>query len=408
MKPTSPKPPGRFGLSLLANHFPALHGVRVLGILSVIQIHITFELGVRGWLRIDSQLYNLSQHTWFGMDLFFFLSGFLIGTILLLPGADGASGTLRFYGRRSFRIIPLYYVVLTLLVFYKQPLDALQKSQLWREYLYLTNYSDVKHVVMVWAWSLCVEEHFYILVPLLMALVKRVPSHRARIATLTALWLSGGLVRLALARTLDPSHPEEGFTNLYIPSHARYDILLAGVLLAYLWHTERARIERLMQKRWVSSLALGVSALVFGCLLFVPGTALAGMWGLLAIGTVTGVGYLVFVTYLITSQGLLTRCLGHRSFLTMATLGYGVYLVHMPLVLLIGMAGFLRFAFLYRLPVTLAVTLAVLLVFAVSLALAYVLHLVVEKPALWARDKLVPPKGAEPATTGGNPGSSSP
>lgn len=383
-----------FRLSLLANHFPALHGARVLGILSVIQIHITFELGVRGWLPINSWVYNLSQHLWFGMDLFFFLSGFLIGTILLLPEAEGTSGTLRFYGRRAFRIIPLYYVVLTALVFYKQPLDALQKSQLWREYLYLTNYSDVKHVVMVWAWSLCVEEHFYFLIPLLLALVKRVPSHRGRITALLLLWLSGGFVRTLVARTIPSARPEEGFVRIYIPSHTRYDILLAGVLLAYLWHTERSRIEASMQKRWIQLASLALSVIVFGSLVLVPGSALGGYWGLLAIGTVTGLGYLNLVTYLITTKGLLVRFLGHRIFLSCATLGYGVYLVHMPLVLAFGLPGFLYIAFARALPPLLAVAFATLLVFGVSLAIAYVLHLVVEKPALIARDKFVAAKGA--------------
>jgi peptidoglycan/LPS O-acetylase OafA/YrhL len=381
-----------FGLSLLANHFPALHGARVLGILSVIQIHVSFELGARGWIRPEyAWLYHLSQRIWFGMDLFFFLSGFLIGTILLLPGSEGLSGVMRFYARRSFRIIPLYYVVLTVLALTK-PLDAMQRAQLWREYAYLTNYSDVAHVVMVWAWSLCVEEHFYLLIPLIIAGVRRLPSHGARIGALTLLWSSGVFVRAWVAAGVPADRPHEGFARIYIPTHTRYDILLAGVLLAYLWHTERPRIEGWMTKAWVRVASLVGTLAVFGALIVVPGNALGGWWGLLAIGTVTGVAYLNLVTYLITTRGLLVRVLGHRAFLVFATLGYGVYLVHMPLVTSLGMASYLQLAFFKQVPVPVAFGLAVLAVFGASLAIGYVLHVLVEKPALLARDKLVPAK----------------
>ncbi|MBM4376983.1 MAG: acyltransferase [Deltaproteobacteria bacterium] len=385
------KPSSPFGLSLLANHFPALHGLRVLGILSVIQIHVSFELGAHRLLPIESWLYQLSQRIWFGMDMFFFLSGFLIGTILLLPDASGAGGTLKFYARRSFRIIPAYYVVLTALALLK-PLDPLQRAQLWREYAYVTNYSDVGHVVMMWAWSLCVEEHFYLLVPLLVALVRRVSSHRARIGALALLWLSGFGARFLVSRYQLPSRPGDGFQLLYIPSHTRYDILLAGVLLAYLWHTERPRIEGLMARVPVRIASVALSALLFGALVVVPGEALHGAWGLLRIGTVTGLAYLNLITYLITTRGVAVKVLGHRSFLVFATLGYGVYLVHMPFVTTVGFVAYLRLAFLYRLPVPFAFALAVLAVFFVSLAFGYLLHLLVEKPALYLRDRLVPAK----------------
>lgn len=388
------KPSSPFGLSLLANHFPALHGARVLAILSVIQIHVSFELGARGWVPVDyAWLYHLSQRIWFGMDLFFFLSGFLIGTILLLPGSEGPSGVLRFYARRSFRIIPLYYVVLTFLAL-TTPLDATQKAQLWREYAYLTNYSDVGHVVMVWAWSLCVEEHFYLLVPLIVAGLKRLPSHRSRIAVLATIWGSGVFARYLAARSVPHDKPSEGFARVYIPSHTRYDILIAGVLLAYLWHHERARIEAWMAKLGVRVGSLVLTVVVFGSLLVVPGDALGGWWGGLAIGTVTGVGYLNLVVYLITTKGPLVRVLGQRAFLMSATLGYGVYLVHMPLVRTLGMSTFVKLRLFNQMSFPASFALSVLLVFGVSLAIGYVLHLLVEKPALFARDKLVPAKAA--------------
>ena len=80
--PDAPKKPGFFALSLLANHFPQLHGVRVLAIVLVVQFHVTFAL-LDGKLPIDPGWGTLSATVFFGMDLFFVLSGFLIGTMIL-------------------------------------------------------------------------------------------------------------------------------------------------------------------------------------------------------------------------------------------------------------------------------------------------------------------------------------
>ena len=112
--------------------------------------------------------------------------------------SDGArrEGVWRFYLRRSFRIVPLYYVVLTGLAL-SHPLTQGQRPNLCREYLYLTNYTDVANGVTVWAWSSCVDQHLYLFIPLLMAIVRWVPGHWGRVSLLVALWASGALVRFA-------------------------------------------------------------------------------------------------------------------------------------------------------------------------------------------------------------------
>jgi peptidoglycan/LPS O-acetylase OafA/YrhL len=380
-----------FRLTPLANHFPALHGARVLAILSVIQLHVTFELGALGALRGHGQFYDVCQRIFFGVDLFFFLSGFLIGTNLLQPGAMDARGIKRFYGRRTLRILPLYYVVLTVLAL-TRTLDPHQKANLWREYAYLTNYTNTYQVVMFWGWTLCVEEHFYVLGPLLMAGLKRLPSHRSRILALASLWFSGFVVRAAIASTFTGKDPREGFQQLYLPTHTRYDTLIAGVLLAYLWHTERERIEAFMAKSWAQLASLALSGILLALLVSLDKSSLGGLWGLISYGTVTGIGYTNLFIYLITTKGLLARVLGHRVFAWFAALGYGVYLTHMPLVLLFGLPVYLRLVFVLKLPVLIALLAAVLTVFALSLVVSYVLHLLVEKPVLFLRDTFLPSK----------------
>lgn len=375
------------GLSLLANQFPALHGLRVLAILTVIQIHLSTELATLNLLPRTSTLYAASQRLWFGMDLFFFLSGFLIGTILLT--AAGSGGILRFYARRGFRIVPLYYVVLTALAAVT-PLDPVQRVQLPREYLYLTNYSDITHSVMFWGWSLCVEEHFYLAVPLLIALLACVRKHWQRIAALTVLWLSGAVARVVIALTHDTLTPSEAFQKLYIPTHARYDILIAGILLAYLLRTEGERIRRAMATTWIRVASAALTIVLFGMLLATPLSRGTPGLGLMVPGTITGLAYLNLFAYLLTRGGTAAEILGSRALLPVATLGYGVYLVHVPVVRLAGLDAYARLVLVAHLPITAAFLTATLVVFAESIAIAYVLHLFIEKPALWLRDRVAP------------------
>jgi len=72
-----------FALDLLDNRHPALHGLRVLAIVSVLQFHVTAIYTQESGILMDRHWSDSSMTIFFGMDLFFFLSGFLIGAILL-------------------------------------------------------------------------------------------------------------------------------------------------------------------------------------------------------------------------------------------------------------------------------------------------------------------------------------
>lgn len=386
-----------FGLTPLANQYPALHGLRVLGILSVIQIHLSFELAVKGLLPAKGGLFTLSQKIWFGMDLFFVLSGFLIGNILLsADGALGARKILRFYARRSFRIVPLYYVVLLGLA-WMRPLDALQRAQLPRELLYLTNYSDVRHVVMFWGWSLCVEEHFYLAVPFLVIALAKLRSHRSRLLFLTVLWASAfGVRALVVHARVVPLDAAGYFRHVYIATHTRYDTLVAGIFLAYVHRHFGEAIVRAFARPWIRRVAALAGATLFFALLFPPPVLATAISSLLALGTITSAAWVIVLLHLLSVDSAASRLLGRPIFLRFATLGYGVYLVHMPLVLAVGIGAFRWLHVELDVPEGVAFLLGVGAVFGVALAIAYALHLVVEKPALRARDALVAPAPQRP------------
>ncbi|MBL8684836.1 MAG: acyltransferase [Myxococcales bacterium] len=380
---------GPWSLSLLSNRFPALHGLRALAILSVLQVHVSVVLNRYHMLPVD-KLFVRSSSVWFGMDLFFVLSGFLIGSMLLSDGAKGWRGIGRFYVRRSFRIIPLYYAVLTALWFIEKP--SVPFVRVLPEYLYIAPYTrvDIGNVVMPYAWSLCVEEHFYLTVPLLVAVLNRLKTHRARIAVLSLLWLSGLFVRHALFWFWKiPWNADTMFRFIYVMTHGRYDTLVAGVLMAYVVHHFGDRLREIFAKGWARWVCYAIAAGLCWSL-FPPHRAIPrSHWNLFAWGTVTSVMYALVVIPLVHApkRALLNRVLGARPWLPIATLGYGVYLVHIPLMdqvvklLAVGL-------FFARWPQWAVWWMSLLLLSLLSWSLAYVLHVLIEKPALWVRDRV--------------------
>jgi peptidoglycan/LPS O-acetylase OafA/YrhL len=189
--------------SLLANHFPPLHGVRVLAILLIVQLHLSLYSAMGG-LNLLGPSWTVSVNTWFGMDMFFVLSGFLIGKILLFSiEKQRKRYVARFYIRRAFRILPLYYVVFGLLVLLLG-LTPFQQENLVHELLYLTNYPFSDEYLMPWSWSLSVEEHFYIAAPLVLILLRFVPWLQAYSSPI---WISTSVRRW-------PAHsPNPGFAS---------------------------------------------------------------------------------------------------------------------------------------------------------------------------------------------------
>jgi peptidoglycan/LPS O-acetylase OafA/YrhL len=134
---------------------------------------------------------------WIGVDVFFVLSGFLIGRILLRQVRNGRVDYRGFYVRRVARIVPAYYLVLTVaaIVLSRLPTFAPLYATLssrdlvaggLKDALFLNNYLRSGPDVMGWAWSLCVEEHFYLVLPVFLSMLFRI-SPRSRLAVVALL-----------------------------------------------------------------------------------------------------------------------------------------------------------------------------------------------------------------------------
>lgn len=380
-----------FGLELLDNRFAALHGLRVLAILSVVQFHVTWIFAGEQNIKIDQELAGWSLTVFFGMDLFFILSGFLIGSILLHSlKTSGSQNLRRFYIRRISRTFPPYYLVLSIIAL-ATPLTAMQAAHLKWEYLYATNFVSLqrKDILMFWGWSLALEEQFYLTVPLLFFALWKLKSDRSRVVLLTSLWLAALVIRLVLFYARRPWTDLALYEALYFRPHTRFDTLVAGLLLAFVYNRWRDPIRAWLEDPFHRAL---VALPSLGCLWLLLRPNLFGddrvqIVHVFAWGSVTSVMYFGPLLMLLLGEGPVVKALSHPVFRRIATLGYGVYLVHIPVCdhVLVPMAKALEAR---HVPMYVIWPISLFVVMALSLAAGYLLHVFVEKPSLALRDRL--------------------
>jgi peptidoglycan/LPS O-acetylase OafA/YrhL len=310
---------------------PALDGLRGIAILLVLMRHSVF--GTETESRLVSKLLSAGQLTWSGVDLFFVLSGFLIGGILL-DARESPRYFKTFYIRRAYRIFPLYFVLTSLFLFRHLPFRLLPGSLgdvsplaiPWAAYATLTQNFWMVHLgwygamAMAVTWSLAVEEQFYLTIPLL---VRKIHPSRLIYVLLGVVALAPGL-RMLLRFTL----PHGDFA-CYVLMPCRADALCLGVLAAMAVRTPRGW-SLLLTKR---PLLYGITAVLFGGLVFMTHVGY-GQFSL----PMTTLGYswlaLFYTCCLLIAvsvpAGPVPKMLRNRWLARLGTLAYCSYLVHMP------------------------------------------------------------------------------
>ena len=165
-----------------------------------------------------------------GVETFFALSGFLVGGILYRSHVGGTLSLGRFWRRRWLRTIPAYLAFLTIQLLLVKRLTGLAVS--WREWpylLYLQNLGWQHPPFFPEAWSLAVEEWFYLVAPLLLlGLARFLPRKRAFMAMACLLIVLPLIYRLAFIAVTDPSW-DSGVRKIVL---LRLDAIGVGVLVA--------------------------------------------------------------------------------------------------------------------------------------------------------------------------------
>lgn len=180
------------------------------------------------------QLDVLKSASFIGVELFFVLSGFLIGGILLDLAAAGSSGwLLNFYSRRWWRTLPNYYLFLALnIVLVSFSVRGGSLGDVWKYPLFVQSLLWYHPAFFSEAWSLAIEEVFYFLFPLLFiatARVLRVDTTRAILLVAVFVIVASPLARMLVA--IDEPLWDEGMRKLTL---LRLDAIMVGVLAAWL------------------------------------------------------------------------------------------------------------------------------------------------------------------------------
>jgi peptidoglycan/LPS O-acetylase OafA/YrhL len=233
---STPAPDSNFDPPLPASapeasrHLPFLDILRALAILLVMSWHLPDAVEPAGF----SVFRELG---WLGVDIFFVLSGFLIASQTLYQTRQGKPFRIAdFYVKRAFRILPVYLLILAVYFFLPSLREAPDIGAAWRYLTFTINFGLDYRVTNAFtqAWSLCVEEHFYMLFPLLFALMARAKTAGPAIGLALFFIIAGMLLRYVSwgVWTENGQVRAEYFTLLYYPTYTRLDGLVAGVLLA--------------------------------------------------------------------------------------------------------------------------------------------------------------------------------
>jgi peptidoglycan/LPS O-acetylase OafA/YrhL len=358
MENTTPPPAARLA---------ALDVLRAFAVLLVLGRHMPEVSAGAAPAPIFAFLRTWERGGWIGVDLFFVLSGFLISGLLFREFQRfGSIHYGHFLARRGFKIYPAFYVMLGAVLWFATAHGRafVGWPVLLSEVFFVQNYGPS---LFPHTWSLAVEEHFYLLLPLLLLALRGKAD--APFAAVPRVFAVVAVAALA-ARFLTPPDQQLWLKAHLFPTHLRIDSLLFGVMLSWWFHFHRGVVEK-FTARWCWALAGGA------LLLLTPPfvSELRSGWYLHTLG---------LTAHYLASGALLLLALHFRPrWGALAFIGahsYSIYLWHIPI----------RYFGLGWLPREWPPLAAVAVYFVISIAVGIAAAKLVETPFLALRDRLFP------------------
>ncbi len=354
---------------------PGLDLLRALAIIVVVIYHAAlFGFKLPG--RVD-------RFGWIGVDLFFVLSGYLIGGQLLAPLArDQRMNLGRFFARRALRIMPAYFVVLAIYFLLPSWREYSEMSQpLWKFLLSIQNIALHGGTAFSHAWSLAVEDQFYLALPFLLLFLYRRP--RTAIIIPCLLVVGGIALRTFLAAqnpSIDGGVSFRGFQAwIYYPTWTRLDPLVFGVALAAIEKFRPQWWRRLTNYAiwlWLPGLVLIVYGLWLGEGDYLTVTACTWQFPLIALG-------MAALLICAVSPRLVFRRVAIPGAAFIASIAYSAYLIQKLVIRFVEQFCASHNIVLTSAPALICVELCVY-------AAATILFFTVERPFLQLRHRITP------------------
>ncbi|MFM0427847.1 acyltransferase [Paraburkholderia aspalathi] len=345
--------------------------VRGIAIIMVMGFH--FHAVQTGNFLIEIVEYPLKNFGREGVNLFFTLSGFLVGGLLLRQYAEtGNVDAKRFIVRRIFRIWPAYYVLIAF--------HVLAGRHPWNTFLvqnlaHLQNYLGTS---ITQTWSLAVEEHFYLVLPALLLLFAR-----WRLGAWTIVGVLTGICAVVLtARCFAVAGGN--LEGAFAYTQYRIDSLLVGVILSAIYWMKPGVYHQIAKRKWL--LIASVVVLCAWLALATKHIALDESIGY----TIQALGFAALIVFVLEYSGSFKTSWVYRGIAWIGLYSYGIYLWH-SLALAPGDMLIRKMTAMGLAPSVIWIV-ALTAQFAFAIAIGYVTTRAIEYPFLLMRNALFPAK----------------
>ncbi len=369
-----------------------LHGLDTLRAIAII-IVLIFHYKVV--VSHQNNVGFISELGWTGVDLFFVLSGYLIGNQVLAAIARKEDFSLKlFYIRRLLRTLPNYYFVLTLYFIFPLALDGTVTAPFWQFLTFTQNFAFHPGETFTHSWSLCIEEQFYLIFPLLALLIA---STRKSILLSWLLIIVGILTGMILRGFMWLDHGQAGismsdyYEHIYYSRFTRFDELLPGIAIALFKNFHPDAFAKTAKKG--NLLLVGGVVSVAGMFYLFSNYLEIDNYGYSFLMSTFGYSLLAVSFGVLTLSALCTNSLLYKISIpgaaNLALWSYAIYLIHKPLFKLLGSP-------LTEWDININSLLGISIIMSLSILAGWLLYLLIETPFMILRAKLYPVNIATP------------